>query len=225
MKNATRFSLPMVSLILGFTFLLHSCTVLPEITETPQTTFTQIPNPFGDGGFLSETPCGPPCFYGITPGETTKEEAKTIIKDANNLFENCVSFDNTPEGGNEGMSCNFFGFTYGQDYISSISFRPNEHIELAQVFEKIGEPDRLLPLLRSLPEDPLEGRYILCFDEPRISIWLPEIEGPKYNISSFTIIESINYVETEAYQKTACSMINESVAWEGYREYPIQIGR
>lgn len=222
MKNVTRFSLPMVSLILGFTFLFHGCTVLPGITETPQATFTHIPTPFGDGGFLSETPCGPPCFYGITPGKTTREEVKAIIKDANNLFENCVSYDNTPEGGNEGMSCNYFSLTFGENYVSSISFRPDEHMELAQIFDKIGEPDRLIPHLRSLPEYPLEGRYILCFDEPRISIWLPEIEGPEYTVSPFTITESFNYVTDEAYQTTACSMIHNSVEWEGYGDYPIE---
>ncbi len=222
MKLIRRTSFRIISLIIGFSFLCAGCTHLSEITEIPQATVSPVSNSFGDGGFLSESPCGPPCFYGITPGETTEEEAKVIIQDEVSLFKNCTSFDNTSIDGDKGITCEYCGFTFDENFVSSVGFRPNERIELGQALEKIGEPDHLIPFSTSLPEYPLEGRYILCFDKPRISIWLPEIEGSKYNISPLTIIESINYGTDEAYQSSACSMIYESVEWEGYGDYPIQ---
>src|SRR5690349_12886883 len=34
----------------------------------------------GDGGFLSEKPCGPPCFMGIIPGQTKKDEVIQFLR-------------------------------------------------------------------------------------------------------------------------------------------------
>jgi len=222
MKTGTRHSIHVIFLVISFSLLSTTCTLSSETTETPQSPFSPPSNPFGDGGFLSESPCAYPCFYGITPGETTEKEAIAILNDRDTPFKDCKSFNNSSEGGDRGITCQYCGFTFEKGFVVSVGFRPNEKIEVSQIIEKIGEPDRLIPFSISLPEYPMEGQYILCFDQPRISIWLPIIKGSIYNISSLSIVESINYGTDEAYRGGGCSMISVSIEWEGYGDYPIQ---
>jgi hypothetical protein len=55
-------------------------------------------SPLGDGGLLSREPCGPPCFFGIIPGVSSKDDAITMLR-SHELYLDCSEYDNTSQGG------------------------------------------------------------------------------------------------------------------------------
>lgn len=164
----------------------------------------------GDGGFLSEKPCGPPCFYGITPGVTTKSEAEEILKQ--NSFS-CTFFDYTP-GGKQGYMCSWgdVGLDDKGNIVTGVTFRTSSKITLQKVIDKYGEPDVVGTGIVSLPDDKVRVGMILGFKTIRTWIWLEEQHAPKYTVREDSVVHDITYSADFDPQPG-------NVPWKGYGEY------
>ncbi|MFZ3069774.1 MAG: hypothetical protein WA110_01445, partial [Anaerolineaceae bacterium] len=177
-----------VIIILAVYLLLVSCSA----SKSPE---SESGTDFGDGGLFSATPCGPPCFYGITPGITTREEVSNILYAEDSVFEGCEAFDNRAYSGLEGIACNFhvFSLVFEDDLVDNVAFTPGFAITLEQVIEEYGEPSRLYTFSTSFQEYPIYGEVKLCFNNIKMMAWLPPQEGDTYHVSADSTIESISY--------------------------------
>jgi len=137
-----------------FTSLLACSPTTPGSSSVPQVAYV---GELGvrDGGFLSGEPCGPPCFWGIVPGETTEAEAIQILKAVlGGVFEKCTVYNYEPRGigcfrPNLGIE-----FRKGTDIVDGVGFRPSDRITLEDVIAKHGEPDALYATADGIPSTP-----------------------------------------------------------------------
>ena len=96
----------------------------------------------GEGGFLSQKPCGLPCFWGITPDITTEEEAIGILQQHVDV-DDCsspwpVAWDNSwiicaPVAVEIGVSGRFIAITFTPDQpmTAAMSFRNSAYLKLS----------------------------------------------------------------------------------------------
>ena len=201
-------------------FGLTSCkqNSVDPLSITPEPTMV---NSFGDGGLLSNEPCTPPCFYGITPGVTTEEEARSILVQKE-VFENCEEFDNSSVGGNsQGIRCNHFVVYFSDSMVFDLGFYPESKLTLGEIIAEHGEPDRLYTFSMSTPDNPLYGNLSLCFDHFHMIIGVPEILGEVYHVSQETRILDVSYLSSEENYKRMCYDLKGSQPWKGYGDYPV----
>ena len=90
-----------------------------------------------DGGFLSHVPCGPPCFYDVTSGKTTKSGVKAAISSYDHVFTNCTDWEAVPAGtGGHEINCDQkrISISYSGDTVDGSSFSP-VNLTIGQVIQ------------------------------------------------------------------------------------------
>lgn len=176
----------------------------------------------GDGGFLSEEPCGPPCFWGIIPGQTTEAEVTEILQERG-VLEACYMIDHEDEGGFRGMDCGsqvFIDFERGGNLVTGVGFKPTTTITVQDVVEKYEEPQGIavhalgvhvidLQLVMAYPS--MLTRVI--FPTQRVSLPLQE----PYILEPSTPVDSIAY----SIDGGEIPLVEDSYweEWHGYGEY------
>jgi hypothetical protein len=146
----------------------------------------------GDGGFLSGEPCGPPCFWGIVPGQTTETEVIEILREKG-AFEVCEAFDREAQGGTRGIICPRFavGFKRESNVIDDIVFRPSIAITAEEIITKYGEPE--LVEIGGLGVHVI--RFELTMAYPSLSTWIgfPQQDELPYVLKPTTPVTGIVY--------------------------------
>jgi hypothetical protein len=201
-------SIVLVSLLALF---LTSCGLARQILAV------KIPD-LGDGGFISDQPCAPPCFWGIVPGESHEDEVVDSLRQKE-VLQACESFDNEDESGGRGIICRSFivvSFAEKTEIVESIGFAPSKDISVSDAIDKYGEPDAVSVLPAGIPEN-RRTVMIIYFDDIRARIALPEQSGVVYKIEPFTEVENIGYSDIEVYQASK----RFSQVWVGYSEYEL----
>lgn len=213
-----------IAVVVFLVFSLNSCE--QSAVETP----SLIPSPtitnrFTEGGLLSKEPCAPPCFFGITPGFTTEEEARSIIEQKE-MFENCEDFDTSSVGGNsQGIRCNFFVVYFVDAMVNDLAFYPADEMTLKEIIAEYGEPNRLFTYSSSTPDNPLYGDLSLCFEDLYMIIDTPSTIGEVYRTSEETRVLAVSYLSSEDQYTRICSGLGGSQLWEGYGDYPVYFVR
>ena len=171
----------------------------------------------GDGGFLSERPCGPPCFWGIVPNVTTKSEVEKILE-SKNIVQDCRNYHRKEGGEIRGISCAgiHVSFHINDDRVEDVGFRPTQTITVEQVIEKYGEPTAIHIATLGIAELP-NITVSLIYDEQRMMLILPEQDGIIFYLKPSTEVENISYFDLSSYQQ----LINviQPHNWQGYGEY------
>ena len=158
---------------------------------------TEVPLPIGDGGFLSEEPCGLPCFLGIIPDETSYEEAVQILKDYQYYDNFCQESD---IGGSWLISCGdkyHSSFTLEVDnnkvYVIEIGFAPQTEITMQEVVDRYGEPSYVNVGVQGY-EDTRKSMVRIYFPDLQLGLWPEEYQaGGSYTIQPTTIIGWVLY--------------------------------
>lgn len=169
-----------------------------------------------DGGFLSGEPCGPPCFWGVTPGVTTIDQVYQIL-DARGLRPYCSKYDNGY--GARGIDCSFrlgFSFTEQTDDIDGVGFFPSVPITLEDVINKYGSPSHVLALIGGLPDYPQRVDLRLYYDDIFTVLDFLEIEGEVYPLEAGTVVQYIDYSDRTAYEEIRNLPFQP---WVGYGKY------
>src|SRR3972149_2355054 len=125
-----------------FAILIISC-IFFYYLSAPNVQKTTI----GDGGFLSQQPCGPPCFQGIYPGATTERDARIALQ---KLGKPCTDWDNTSVGGFRGTNCGNITVSFADQTVNGVSFNPASDITVSQMIGKYGPPDRMIVFISSI---------------------------------------------------------------------------
>lgn len=190
--------------------LLSLASCIPAIPATPTLDI-------GDGGFLSEDPCGPPCFWGIVPGETTEAEVIEILQERG-VYATCETWvSKFEEGGGRGIDCMsqvYISFEQGEDLVRSVYFEPSSSIIVQEVIAKYGEPDGVLVYPEGVPEHPRISLYVV-YSSILSRLELPIQEWPGYIVKPSTPVLSMLYAPE--YSDVQDNLFFEK--WIGYGEY------
>jgi len=226
------FRLYLLTYLTAFSIILFACTDINDrkppiapVNATPSssTQFTEVPmTPFtdiGDGGFLSKQPCGPPCFFGITPDINSEDDVLLFLQE-NIGLSRCLSWDSIDDGGTRGISCDKFEFTFTfqqDDIVDGIGFIPHEEVTINEVIAIYGNPNGLSVVENVDDMGNIIGvRIILYYDSIYTRLDLPEQVGSIYEIIPETLVASVSYLDRSTYDR----YINRTKPWAGYGEYP-----
>ena len=174
-------------------------------------------NNIGDGGFISKNPCGPPCFFGITPGITTDKDISYLLNVLPDVITNCKEYDFTSEGGKNGLICDYINITYRNNIVDVIGFSLSKNITIQQVIDSYGNPDLVDIDIISLPDKPYTTGMILYFDRIQTILQPPDQKGRKFTIDKDTRIIRIVYLTNNEYLETRG--IEGHIPWRGYGTY------
>jgi hypothetical protein len=171
----------------------------------------------GDGGLLSQKPCGPPCFYGMIPSITTTDQAQTILKDMV-LEQYCTIFGDLTEPGIRGLECQGIvnvGIKESSDYVEFIGYFPSITITVGEVIDKYGEPNSISKSLLSRNDFPFIWKMVIYYNDIKMDVHLEKQKGNTYKLEYGTKIIVIGYNDEISYY----SLIEGNSAWHGYGEY------
>lgn len=176
----------------------------------------------GDGGLISNEPCGPPCFLGISPGRTTKDEVITFLGEKIGS-QNCDVWDRRMDGGTQGAVCDppYLAFSFSDsNIVEMLSFKPGINISAQDVFAKYGEPDHVsIGPHEDDAGNVLTVSMVILYDGINLSIGFVDQEGSTYNLAESTLVNIVSYSTIEEYQSYVQRHSVDS--WEGYGMYEI----
>jgi hypothetical protein len=195
-----------MGLLCSLLLLLLACTSISPSRVTD----------IGDGGFLSEQPCGPPCFWDITPNITREAQVIQVLQ-TQGLFQNCETFNNEAQSGYRGINCRFVvsvAFQLGTDIVSIVGFKPSSKLTVKGVISKYGNPDSVTVTASGLPEHP-RTVMVLYYDKIYTNLVLTEQEGVEFEVIADTEIENIGYSDQADYNLSN----RYAFKWNGYGKY------
>jgi hypothetical protein len=178
----------------------------------------------GDGGFLSEKPCGPPCFMGIIPGESSETDVINILKDLN-IYSQCELYTDQSDKNHNSYACQDFAIVNigrSSNLVTSLGYQPDDTIRVKEAITKFGPPNHIM-VVNASPSGLAEVRIILYYDTPPMRISLPDQSGFSYNLSPDITIENIAYLAKSDYDQLIQSLSKSFLTWKGYSEYPLII--
>lgn len=173
----------------------------------------------GDGGLLSQVPCRPPCFFGVTPGISTRIDAEQALQHYG-LDRNCKYFDSTRDGGVRGVTCDavVIELQSGSDIVSGIGFQPSLSITVGDVVARHGAPSTVGVAAVGLTDRyPIITGATLYFDSIHAALGLAEqSSGGEFNLQPATRVLGISYEDQATYDHER----GYTAAWKGYGIYP-----
>lgn len=194
--------------------LLSSCRSEPvQMLSTVQASPT-----IKDGGVLSGDPCGAPCFWGIIPGVTTKDQV-VVILESRKVFQDCEFYDNSQDSGESGINCNCginIGFQKNMDIVAGLGFIPYQEITIGEIITKYGSPDAVLLTPQGTPDGPPRVSMILYFDKINTSMVLHEQDSNIYEALPTSQVTLIRYHEQSEYESSRKYFSDN---WNGYGIY------
>ena len=202
-----------------FVFLmvvLSSCSVATR-DQSVNLTATATMSKIGDGGFLSGVPCGPPCFFGVVPRTTSKDQVIKLLQ-SDELYLVCQEYDTRAEGGPRGINCGSVdvGLQKDLDIVEQIAFQPPQTITVNQVLAKYGKPSAIgVATLGSIePNEPITN-MLLLYDTLGVSLGLVKQNSAVFDVEPTTLIKNIGYLDQSAYN----TVRQYSQKWNGYGTY------
>ena len=191
-----------------FLVLLSLMSCIPAIPATPAIDVE-------DGGFLSEDPCGAPCFWGIVPGETTEAEVTEILQERD-VFATCEAFDREDEAGHRGLICGFrviINFERGGHIVQGIGYNPSSVITVQEAVAKYGEPEGVRMIAGGVNK---EAHLVMVYSSMLTKLRLRPQEG-------FYVLEPSTEIENIAYDVGFGALSHDDdpfwEEWHGYGEY------
>ena len=203
----------MKKLVLICFFLLTACTA----GYGASTSMPANQNSLIESGLLSKKPCGPPCFYGITPGVTTDKEAVAIIEKLPEIFIDCKPFDLTSSGGRRGVKCVSVNISFQNLLVDQVSFTFSNMISVQRLIDLYGPPDSVTVSIVSLPDFPDRTGMALYFDSIQTMVGVGEQNGSHFTIQPTTGITPVIYLSEQNYKKNRSFPNHEK--WQGYDVY------
>jgi hypothetical protein len=204
--------------------------------STNQNTFTSTPVTgdnglraldIGDGGFLTEEPCGPPCFWNIIPATTQKQESIDIFQEHFNQYFGVSNCSQWPQSWNTQLiECKPVVIGFNADgYVEGISFIPTQSITVGDVISKYDDPNDVSTIGIG---DEIIGKtkwvsVSLFFNKIRTIIILPSQDGTNYDVQPSTPVMMIVYPDDTIW---ALAKTQQLTQWKGFGEYigPIYTG-
>ncbi|MDX1993767.1 MAG: hypothetical protein SF029_15370 [bacterium] len=198
----------LLAVAMGLALLLAACGPAPQLRNE---------NFLQDTSYLTEDPCGPPCWRGITPGETSWSEALTIIEDDPSLAELRTEADENSSiiaavwAPQDGDGCCQM-YTEDGDTVEIVILQTAPQATLGQVIEKWGEPEYVI----GEPFSQDQAVFSLFYPDLRMLIYA-FVEGETGALSAASEVIGFGYfAETRMELLLNASSLH---VWEGYQSY------
>jgi hypothetical protein len=103
---------------------------------------TLDPNQY-DLSWLTSKPCGAPCWYGLEPGVSSREDSISKVKQLPFIDENTASpyHDEVGFRYKKSQDSNFLDIFFEKGILDEIIFAPSYRITFEQAVDKLGNPD------------------------------------------------------------------------------------
>lgn len=170
-----------------------------------------------DISLLSEDPCGPPCWRGITPGETAWDEALIVLEDDPTLADLEVRADEETERIGAAwkpvdgeLCCQMY--TETGETVSFLILQTTPQSTLGQLIDKHGDPDYLVG--QTYTED--QGLFNLFYEDIPMIVYV-FVAGEQGTLSDTSEIVGFAYLTSDFMQNVIET--SELHAWEGYQTY------
>lgn len=203
------------------TFFLAACANSELVPVTPTIVFatpklypTPLPETWiGDAGLVSGVPCKAPCFFGVVAGQTPVNQVVGILNE--NGVQPCVVEDGLR------VLCDNVSIEADKEsqLVIGIGYTLDEAVSIKEIFTTYGEPDYIEVMQTSVPEAPMVS-IALLYDDLRVVIYPPEIDGVDYLVGESTVPESIIYLDDMPYDDMKHSYYLQT--WAGYGVYTPQ---
>lgn len=151
-----------VLIIAIFSLGFYILSINEKINHVTKNNLATLDPDLYDQSWLTGNPCAAPCWYGLKPSETSRENAVTVVSklpfinssamresSTNVYFPFKIQHDNLQSG---------IVITFEDDILERIYITPNYSITIDQVVEKLDAPDGLL----AYPTDPGGTGYYLA---------------------------------------------------------------
>ena len=209
------------------TCLLLAILILPGCVSSRLENVHSYPTPMrpiNDGGFLSEEPCGAPCFFGITLNKTSEVEAIQILSTFYNL-DICNYMHKSTEGGIRLITCPaattvIDKYVYinlnATNIVDEIHFTPEGEITINDVIDVHGDPS-WVSVVTETDEGttPMIIYMLVTYESLDTELILPSQEAETYSLVPTTPIQQI------IYNNVSNTMFAQS--WNGFGEYTVNI--
>ena len=170
-----------------------------------------------DTSLLSQDPCAPPCFQGITAGKTTFTDALDIIKKNTTAFSNVQSQDKPPQAvwsTKDGETCCQIVANADTGVIDIILVRVKPNMTVSQVIAKYGNPK----YVSAVDYTPDESAITLIFPDAGLVTWVVPGDA-KSTVTENSPIVAVLYLTA---QKLAEQIDMAALqGWDGYKDYQV----
>lgn len=196
--------------IFGLIFIIAACGPTPQIRSDRYLFDTSV---------VSLDPCGPPCWRGITPGETNWDDAITIVEDATDINELQIQADEESEriaaawNAAEGELCCQM-FTDDGETISFLIIQTTPDTTLGEVIEQHGDPDYAIG--ETLTDD--QGLFSLFYQDIPMLLYV-FIAGESGELSATSEVVGFAYMTDDTMQLLIDSADPGLHAWDGYQSF------
>lgn len=194
--------------VTALVFLVAACAPAPELRNE---------NLLQDSSFLTGEPCGPPCWNGIIPGETSWNDALNIVEDDESL-ENLEtrSSDDTDVIGAiwspvDGDSCCQM-YTEDGETVDIVILQTTPANTLGEAIEQFGEPTYVIG--ETLNDD--QGVFTLFYPDQQTLLYV-FVAGESGALSETS--ELIGFAYFSENRMELLTLTNDLHEWEGYQSY------
>lgn len=213
MKVVLRMNLRLLLAALIVLLLATACGPTPQIRSDKY---------LADTSLLSGEPCGPPCWRGITPGETSWNDAIVILEDDHSLTGLEVRADEDSEriGAawkpiNGDLCCQMY--TETGSLVSFIILQTTPQATLGQLIERHGDPDYLMG--QTYTGD--QGLFNLYYVDIPMIVYV-FVAGENGALTEASEIVGFAYLTPELMQLIIDT--DSLHMWEGYQSYKTYMG-
>jgi hypothetical protein len=205
--------------LIAYFIITTGCSYTGNIQNpTPTPSITLISTQ--DGGLISGIPCGPPCFWGITPGISNIEDVIDEL-DSRNLLTRCQSSNKLSQEEGYSITCwpsLLFHSDFDDSVIETVSFIPTTEVSVGDVIDRHGQPICAVLLPGGVPEHPTT-ELMLLYTNPPIKLSLPDQSGVTFMVEASTLVQTVVYsieIGMDCYS-------HGGVDWHGFGEYTPQM--
>ncbi len=170
-----------------------------------------------DDSLVSNEPCAPPCWRGITPGETEWSEALSILEDETSLVLDPVQEDQESNAigvqwkQTEGDMCCQMISENGET-VSLLFLQTAPDVTIGELFEAQGEPDYAVG--NAVTED--QAVVLMVYPDKQMVV-LGFVPGAEGNLSEDSEVIGIWYITPENME--LFTQTNNLHSWEGYQPF------
>jgi hypothetical protein len=194
---------------LGLMLLVAACAPAPQLLNEKY---------LDDNSLIFQDPCGAPCWRGITPGETSWQDARTTIEDDPTLSDWQQRVDDKSERIGAAWSqvdgelcCQMFSTEDGES-VEFLIMQTAPQLRLQAILDTYGEP----AYLTGETVSDTQGMFSLFYDEIPMLIYV-FVAGESGSISPDSEIIGFAYLTSDL--MTELLSTSELHAWEGMQSY------
>jgi hypothetical protein len=179
-----------------------------------------------DRGLLSGDPCAPPCFEGVTPGESHQADVEALLT-RTGVLDTCEYIPQPDDQRQEelavaGFLCEgftTFAFDVQSATLVQLAFQPSRGVTTGEFIRVHGQPSGVFVWVEGSPDQPLVGME-LYFEKLATILHVNMTDGVTFNLRESTDITRVVYASDAFFENAVNSDPRAGLQpWRGYGLY------